>query len=66
MGTGFVNFMLPICTFNDLFLIVWRKGQETMYNLKPVRGVSQHREMIKIKTVTKGTYSDTTSTQPNC
>ena len=40
MVNGFMNFMLPIHTFNNLVLIVWRNGQETMQNLKPVYGAS--------------------------
>ena len=65
MGTGLMTFMLPIHTFNDLVLIVWRKGQETMHNLRPVCGASYHGEIIKIKTVMKGKYSDAASKKHN-
>ena len=40
MGTGLMNFLLPIRTFNGLVLIIWWKGQEVMQNLKPVCGAS--------------------------
>ena len=40
MCDGFITCMLPIYTFDNIVLILWRKGNETMQNLNPVCGAS--------------------------